>query len=464
MPSLLHSKILRAVGRQGLVVLVSSVLLLAACGNGEVPDGFEQALSEVTTDEVVTNTTGGSASDVDVDADADVDTSETDTVHAGFDLELQVGSWWEFGFWRSEQSFSQGSGSRGSETTGRFRVSLGAERAVGGVTLYDVQIVPTDGDSPEFDVMRWSSIGVDGGDLVGSVDGTNLETILAATAGFQAGGGFFATFSSDELITSDTGLIDNEFVQSPAVVLRSGFEEGRCEYFASVGNICTGERDTSFSRLDYFQPGVGPLGHTYSFQFEDCGGGFCSGASEQIRIGLVDHSLIGEGPLPDPVADPGSPDVGYVTLVDDTGSLHMDVPVGWVDTTTRVYLDEDGMELPTIAAAPSLDDFLGAYSGSGILFQAVPVAAAENLSGALDSLTAEDALVCTTGETEQFSGANHRLARRVLMDCDDTDTDLVWIVGELDRPDTTVVVVVQLAVDADRVALETMVSSLRQLG
>ncbi len=439
-----------------MAALASSLVLLAACGSGEIPDGFMEALSEVTTDSVVANTTEDSAPDADI--------TETETVHAGFDLELQVGSWWEFGYRRSEQSFSQGSGSRGSESTGRFRVSLGAERAVGGVTLYDVQIVSTAGDPPEFDVTRWTSIGVDGGDLVGSVDSTNLETILAAADGVQAGGGFFATFNSDELITSDTGLIDNEFVQSPAVVLRSGFEEERCEYFASVGNICTGERDTSFSRLDYFQPGVGPLGHTYSFQFEDCGGGFCSGASEQIKIGLLDHSLIGEGAHPDPVTGPGSSDVGYVTIVDDTGSLHLDVPVGWGDTTTRPYLDEDGTELPTIAAAPLLDDFLGAYSGSGILFQAVSGAAMEDLSGALDLLTAEDALACTTGETEHFSGADHRLARRVLLDCDDTDTDLVWIVGELDRPDTTVVVVVQLAADADRVALEIMISSLRQLG
>lgn len=435
-------------------VIVPLLLLAGACASSDLPvaegPGTTGASLDVSAVEPDPTDPGGDAGE-----------GQT-TARSGFDIVLQDGTWWEYGFSRSEQSFAQRSGAHRSDSSGRFLVSLGASRVIDGVSVHTVQVVPTTGDVPDFEVTRWRFMGVDDGDLVGSTDGSHLDTIFGATAEFQAGGGFFAEFGPDELLTAAAGRLVNEFVEAEAVVLGASSEEGRCEYFASVGNICTGERDSSLAVLDYFETGIGPLGHSYSFAFEDCGGGFCSGSSEQISIGLVDHSLVGDRPpAVDPPAAPATA-TGFVALADDTTTITVDVPAGWIDATTRPVFDgETGAELPTIAAAPSLDGFLGSYAGSGVLFQAIPTPAPDDLIAALDTVTAADATACTTGATEQFSGPDHRLARRVLLDCDGADADLVWIVGELDSSDWTVIVVIQLASEADQAYLEPIITSLR---
>ena len=439
-------------------VMSVSLLVLSACG-GElvIPEGSTTSEAPEEDADVVSAPADGAAENQEPE--------HQEPAFGGFDLALQDGTWWEYGFTRSEQSFSQGSGSSGSDTTGRFRISLGTERVVGGVTVHEVNKVSIAGDMPEFEVTRWRYLGVRGGDLVGSVDGSNLETILGAVDGVQAGGGFFSVFAADELLTVSAGNLVNDFVQADAIVLGARFEEGRCEYFESVGNICTGERDVFSDSLDYFQPGVGPLGHTYTFRFEDCGGGFCSGSSDQISIGLVDYSLEGVGGvIPDPL-EPEAAAGEFVTVTDDTGTLTVDVPAEWTDRETHPEIDSaTGAQVPTIKAAPSLSGLIDSFAGSGLFFQATPTPAPEDLIGAIEAATVADAAECASGQIDVFTESSLRLARRILRDCGGGITDLFVLVGELDQEGWTVFVVIQVAAEADQALVEPIVTSLRQSG
>ncbi len=59
---------------------------------------------------------------------------------------------------------------------------------------------------------------------------------------------------------------------------------------------------------------------------------------------------------------------GYTTLVDDTGTLTVNIPNEWSDTYTAPVTAEDGSTLPYIEASTDIATFEGSYSAPGIIF------------------------------------------------------------------------------------------------
>lgn len=382
----------------------------------------------------------------------------------GFDLAIRDGTFWDFVYDYSHSSFAQGSGGSTSTASGSFRVILGDESTIAGITAYRLHVLFTEGDEPPFDVTRWQYLAVDGNRLLGSEDGATLQVVFDAETGTQPGGGFFASFAASELLVASAGRLSNDYLDQEAVVLSASFEEARCEYFESVGTVCAGDRDTSRHERDYFQPGVGPLGYYYSFSFSDCGGGFCSGSSTTTNVALSSYSLEGEGPYV-AVEEPTVTTDGYRVVVDDTATIAVEVPAGWVDTVTEPVTDAASAALmPTIMAAPALDGFSGSFAGPGLVFQGLPVSGEppEDFETLLAEVAAADAAVCSTAYIEFYEEPGFRGGQQVLVNCGGMGTGLEWIVGYLEgRTDFLVVAGFQWVTDTDFAHRDRVVSSLR---
>jgi hypothetical protein len=216
-----------------------------------------------------------------------------DPAFSGYDFTLAEGSYWEFGFEDYHRSWYLGD-SNTSTDSGIFRITLGAPVIIDGITAYPLNIVPVSGDDiADTQTIRWQYIALDQGRILGSTDGSSLSVIFDAFQGSQAGGGFFASFASDVLITGTSGQIDNDYINESAVYLSQASSSGGCEYFPGIGTICPGEDREGLTVRDYFQAGVGPVGYYYRSYNTDSQGN--SGAVIETNIGLISFSVEGDG-------------------------------------------------------------------------------------------------------------------------------------------------------------------------
>ena len=112
-------------------------------------------------------------------------------------LTLSEGDYWDFRWIYEEESCAQGSGCSTDNDSGMFRVMLGPPQQVGGRTLYTVAVTGRShaGEDAEDLAPRWKFVGVDGAQLLGSIDGLSATTLFDASAGTWTGGGFFGRFN-----------------------------------------------------------------------------------------------------------------------------------------------------------------------------------------------------------------------------------------------------------------------------
>jgi serine protease Do len=97
-------------------------------------------------------------------------------------------------------------------------------------------------------------------------------------------------------------------------------------------------------------------------------------------IDTIDPGDIPGGGEDNPGDDPGSsgaiddtPYSGYVSIIDDTGLVYVDVPVEWSDTWTAPA-DSGGLggDYPTLLASPDLEAFFWDYSVPGVQLLSLP--------------------------------------------------------------------------------------------
>lgn len=229
--------------------------------------------------------------------------------YTGFDLPLGEGTYWEFSAQHSTSKWSQGGSNYSGTSEGTFRIVLGKPKVIEGETLYAANRVITGGSSgaPK---LRWSYLGVQDKNLIGSTNGTNIDIVFDAQNGYQNGGGLFASFSG--LTTANVGTLNNPYVDESAIVLSESYDESSCEYFPGVGNVCGGDRNINTTTREYYKPQVGPLGYYYHNSYSFSGGGFSSGGSEEWKIGLTGYSFVGDGYYINPEVTPLSS--GDVTI------------------------------------------------------------------------------------------------------------------------------------------------------
>jgi len=245
---------------------------------------------------------------------------------AGFDLTLQEGTFWEFGYHKKFSEWAQGDGGKSGATGGVFRVILGKAETIDGQTLYHLNVIHTKGSESDIP-LRWKFIGIAGDTLLGSRDGKTVKTVFDPAKGSQVGGGFFADFGSSSLVQATEGSVHNDYVSGPAVLLKKSYEENSCEFFSGVGQVCGGDRDINTTTQEYFKPGVGPYAYHYSNSFSFNGGGFSSGGSTEWDIGLLQYSSSGDGFYLSPTVSPlGDGDVAiyYGIYGPDTSFVEAD--------------------------------------------------------------------------------------------------------------------------------------------
>ena len=150
--------------------------------------------------------------------------------------------------------------------------------------------------------------------------------LFDAEQGVWAGSGFFsARFARDELTQARSGAIpDEEPIASwpgvrtgPAIVVGRADSEAQCEIIAGV-RVCPREESFSVNELEWYRPGIGPVGYAYRFSAGFSGAGISSSNTSDEYVALVSSSLRGDvtgTPTPDPQDRVPSPEL--VTFVSD---------------------------------------------------------------------------------------------------------------------------------------------------
>jgi len=279
---------------------------------------------------------------------------------SGFWLALEKGTFWEYRWDYSEDSWAQGSSGSTTKDSGRFRVTLGTPKDINGVPAYEVQV---SGKIKSDFLPRWKYLATANNQILGSEDGVSLTVLFDAKTGKWVGGGFFTTFPSGKLIIAENSTMSNDYISGPAVKVSQSASKDQCQYFSDTGSIC-GDASFTYTKNEYYREGIGPIGYYYYNSFSDCGGNFCSGATWKENVGLVASSLSGDvaaydletepndspqtaQPLTLPVTiggDTKTGDPGYLKLLKD-GSNFLYVNIEDWYTFTLTSADTAGITL-----------------------------------------------------------------------------------------------------------------------
>ncbi len=217
---------------------------------------------------------------------------EPQPTFTGFDFDLGQGDYWDF-YWSYEYNrVVQGSGGSHSSDGGHFRITLGASRSIEGVTAYEI-VMSGDYTDNEWDYTpRWKYLAVDGSQILGSTTGQTLEIVFDAKNGTWHGGGFWADQSDEVQMTAVAGSIQNEFIETQAIAIRTSDGQDFCQNVAGH-RICPNETEWTLSESEYYKGGIGPVGYHLYFGWSSNGGGFFTSFSHERHIGLVASSLAG---------------------------------------------------------------------------------------------------------------------------------------------------------------------------
>jgi len=223
----------------------------------------------------------------------------------GFDLDLSEGAFWEYRWAYTDRSCAQGSGCSTAEDDGVFAVTLGTERVVEGVTVYEVSVtgksaVSLPKENRDF-APRWRYLGADGNRIVGS-NGSTLTTIFDGATGKWAGSGYFTErFESDELLVAAKGSLSSSYEiadwpgvkQGPWVYVGRAASQSQCEMIEGL-RICPREETFDFSESEYYRAGIGPVAYRFSHSASFSGGSFFSSYQTTEWVALVGSSLRGD--------------------------------------------------------------------------------------------------------------------------------------------------------------------------
>lgn len=222
-------------------------------------------------------------------------TLETPPAFAGFNLPLSQATFWDVQWSTDTTSTAQGAGTTRVVDRGEFIVILGAPHTIAGVTAYPVEI---HGDAAHEDAPstsgsfapRWKWLASAHDRLLGSVDGTTLQTVFDARTGAWPGGGLFAIWPSSSLSVATSSIYNG----SPAVEASRSANRSRCESFPDLGLTVCGDSGFSFVEKELYAAGVGPVAYSYDNTYSSCGGSFCSGANWKYRLDVPVSSLGGD--------------------------------------------------------------------------------------------------------------------------------------------------------------------------
>ena len=364
-------------------------------------------------------------------------TLEARMAYPGMSLELATGDFWDFGWSWTERNCSQGSGCRTSDEAGTFRVTLGESRPIGRVDFFEVSLSGVhlaDGGGTDLGP-SWAYLGVDGPLLLGS-DGGASVVLFGAQTGEWTGSGFFSRFGGSEThvatgvnVAGDHALNSwSGFRTGPALSVVRSDSKTLCEIIAGQ-RICPNDQAFTLVENQYYREGAGPLGYTYRFSMSFTGGGFSSSTSSEEAVALVASSLRGDSPmaLDGPDAAPAA-QAGYVEVIDDTGTLLLELPSSWSEVLTEPLMGDDGVRWATILAAPEMERFYGSWNGPGLLVQVGPEGMlVPDLATWLEDNNADNVADCTMTSRDSYDN----FESMTLDACGGQETALIAAAGHI---------------------------------
>ena len=140
----------------------------------------------------------------------------------------------------------------------------------------------------------------------------------------------------------------------------------------------------------------------------------------------------------------------YTTIVDDTGTLTVDVPTAWTSIDTTPITLDDGSQLGQITASPDIEAYNTTWDVPGIFYTSVPQA------GILDALaTFDPGDACTDAGQTEYQDAAFLGTYQVWTNCGGTDTIYVVLAAApLSGTGNVSVLTAQIVTDADLDALD----------
>ncbi len=150
----------------------------------------------------------------------------------------------------------------------------------------------------------------------------------------------------------------------------------------------------------------------------------------------------------------------YVTLVDDTNTISVQVPSAWADTDL-VPADADGVPVPWIQASTDIDEFNTSYRVPGMIFAALPTTRPTTELLAEFAPTAGE---CVDEGIEPYSDSRFTGEIQVWGDCAGRDVAYVVLVTELiTGGEFKFLTIVQAISTADVEALEVILETFNAL-
>jgi len=169
-----------------------------------------------------------------------------------------------------------------------------------------------------------------------------------------------------------------------------------------------------------------------------------------------------ESTLQDEVTDDGGTTAGYdsyVSVTDDTGTIKMDVPAEWSDTSGAFWAFDGGDDVGVaITAAAEIDAWLSGWTTPGVFFGA---SSALRDSYTVDSLLDWESFsqMCTYQGREAYEDPLYTGAYDVYADCD--GQDMLFVVLAAEPTSGAFIMLLQIIVvdDRDLEALDTILAT-----
>ena len=143
---------------------------------------------------------------------------------------------------------------------------------------------------------------------------------------------------------------------------------------------------------------------------------------------------------------------GYQTLVDDTGSITVDVPNEWTDVDTAPFTMDDGSEAPFISASTDLATFNSSWDVPGLLYAAL--APQPDIASTIALLAPQEGQCATDNGVSDYDDSVFVGQYQYWSGCGGNNAEYVVLVASPADASYTAVIAVQILSDADWEALD----------
>jgi serine protease Do len=151
----------------------------------------------------------------------------------------------------------------------------------------------------------------------------------------------------------------------------------------------------------------------------------------------------------------------YVTLVDDSNTITVNVPDAWVDVSGAPIDLGDGTQSPAIVASTDIASFNETWTTPGMQFIASATLASTSAEDLLTQLAPAD---CTSTGRDVYDDGYFTGAYEVFENCGGTATQWVQVAAHPADQSYGVIVAVQVVSDADLEALDVILQSFNVTG